>query len=170
MNMPSNEEATTYVDCDKRDTFGSFFDVGRLYERRGALTHPYSFSFARIFGGENTMLTIGQKMVDYRNDHNLTIGDMSRKLRISGQLLDILERGGVTHPNIVKRIQDVYEFTEDEVEMLLPKCRRPGDPEYDPEHYVVVPDEFVTKLLPKKEEIFDYVAEHNYQLSRRGKI
>ena len=116
------------------------------------------------------MLTIGQKMVDYRNAHNLTIEDMSRKLEISGQLLDILERGGVTHPNIVKRIQRVYGFEEDEVINLLPKCRRPGDPEFDPEHYVIVPDEFMTKLLPKKDEIFDYVAQHNYELSRKGKI
>lgn len=116
------------------------------------------------------MLPIGQKMVDYRNDHNITVPQMSRKLGISGQLLDILERGGVTHPNIVKRIQKVYGFTDDEVIMLLPKNRRPGHPEFDPDHYVLQADEFMSKLLPKKEEIFDYVAQHNYELSRKGKV
>ena len=43
MNMPSNKEATIHVDCDKRDTFGSFSDVGRLYDGRGVMTHPYFF-------------------------------------------------------------------------------------------------------------------------------
>ena len=47
MNMPSNEEATIHVDCDKRDTFGSFSDVGWLYDGRGVVTHPYSFFFCK---------------------------------------------------------------------------------------------------------------------------
>lgn len=115
-------------------------------------------------------MTAREKMIDYRNEHYVTLSKMARRLRISEKLLDIIERGGVTHPNIVQRIKEEYGFTETEANELLPPVRRPGHPDYDPERYVVAADPNKFGLMPKQDEIERYVTENNYRQSKKGRV
>lgn len=115
-------------------------------------------------------MTVREKMIDYRNEHYITLAKMANRLRISEELLDIIEGGGVTHPNIVERIMKEYELTSLEVNELLPTVRRPGHPDYDPNRYVVEVNPNNFGLMPKQDEIERYVVEHNCRQSRRGQV
>lgn len=79
---------------------------------------------------------VRSKMIDYRINNGYLIEDMARKCATSETVISILERGGVTHPNIVWRVQREYKLTDEEANQLLPKNYRPGTPDYDPNKFV----------------------------------
>lgn len=114
-------------------------------------------------------MTVREKMIDYRNEHYITLTKMARRLRISEELLDIIERGGVTHPNIVERIKTEYGFTEAEANELLPTIRRPGHPDYDPERFVVEINPNMLGVMPRQDDIERYVTENNYRQAKKGR-
>lgn len=60
---------------------------------------------------------------------------MSIRTGISEALLDLIENGGVTHPDIARRFVEAYEFPEDCIEELIPRNYRKGGGEYDPDRY-----------------------------------
>lgn len=60
---------------------------------------------------------------------------MSTRSGISESLLDLIESGGVTHPDIARRFVTAYEFPEDAIEELIPRNYRKGSDEYDPDRY-----------------------------------
>lgn len=99
------------------------------------------------------MLTTRQKMIDYRNEHYITLEKMSRRVHVSEGLLGNIEDGWVTHPNIVERIQREYGLTDIEAEELLPENRRPSSPNYEPCRFVVEPNVNDFCLLPRKEAV-----------------
>ena len=66
-----------------------------------------------------------QKMIKYRERMNLDYKYLGLQCNVSSGLLAMVERGHVTHPNIVKRIQKFYKLTDREAEELLPENRRP---------------------------------------------
>lgn len=70
-----------------------------------------------------------------RIDLGLTLRAAAKKLQISESLLDMIENGRVTHPNIAKRIQKLYKLTDEEYYQLIPENYRPGD-KYEPTKYV----------------------------------
>lgn len=60
---------------------------------------------------------------------------MSIRSGISEALLDLIENGGVTHPDIARRFVEAYEFPEDCIEELIPRNYRKSGGEYDPDRY-----------------------------------
>ena len=106
-------------------------------------------------------------MVQFREERKVTIKLMARRIGVPASVLAIVEGGGVTHPNFVKRIKKGYQLTEEEEEILLPECRRPSSPKYDPNRYVFEPPPFVVGVMPKKEEI-DYYITENYKFENPG--
>lgn len=68
---------------------------------------------------------------------------------ISERLIGMLEddAASVTHPNLARRIADVYGLTDKQYIGLLPENYRPG-PNYDPDRYVIATD---YSLYPKME-------------------
>lgn len=60
---------------------------------------------------------------------------MATRSGISESLLDLIENGGVTHPDIARRFVTAYEFPEDAIEELIPRNYRKGTDEYDPDRY-----------------------------------
>lgn len=85
-------------------------------------------------------------MHDFYESHYVTQKKAAYMIGISEWLLKEVEQGGVTHPNIVKRIQKFYSLDDDQAEELLPENRRPHNPKYDPDRYVDIRD-----LLDQKE-------------------
>ncbi len=112
-------------------------------------------------------MTVGEKMVQYREERKITLKLMGRRIGVPPSVLAIAEGGGVTHPNFVKRIRKGYELTDEEAEILLPECRRPSSPKYDPDHYVYEPKKLSIEALPKRDEIDYYLAE-NYKYEKPG--
>ena len=80
-------------------------------------------------------MTAREKMVDYRNARQLDPELIARKLDISPGLLEMIESGDVTHPNIALRIQEFYGLSETETEELMPRNHRKGDADYDPDKF-----------------------------------
>lgn len=93
-----------------------------------------------------------EKMIAYRKLHE-TIGTplnyISNKLKISPMLLDMVENGHVTHPKIARRMQELYDLTEEEYEELVPEIHRKSSPKYDPDHYKASADLY-SFAVPKK--------------------
>ena len=76
-------------------------------------------------------MDIRERMVAFRKIRGIEVYKVAEELGISSYLLDVIENGGVTHPNIVERIRRFYGFTQEEVEVLMPENRRPSSPNYD---------------------------------------
>lgn len=85
-------------------------------------------------------MTARERIIATRKKMKVTQKGMAKLLHISQWLLDTIESGGVTHPNIVKRIQDMCGLTNRQAEELLPLCRRPHGGSYDPDRYVSLCD------------------------------
>lgn len=64
--------------------------------------------------------------------------DTAKKCCVSEELYKRIEDGDVTHPNIVKRIQEVFKITDEQAEELLPENYRPSSPKYDPDRYKAI--------------------------------
>lgn len=77
-------------------------------------------------------MDVRKYMIDYRNDRQISRKAMADKLDISETLLAIVENGGVTVPGIAKRIGKYYKLTELQTEELMPECRRPHSPHFNP--------------------------------------
>ena len=80
-------------------------------------------------------MTAIEKMKKWREESGITLKQMSTRSGISESLLDLIENGGVTHPDIAKRFVKAYGFPEECVEELIPRNYRKGTDEYDPDRY-----------------------------------
>lgn len=106
----------------------------------------------------------------WRERMHASYQDISNMTGISPGLIGMVEHGDVTHPKIVEKIKDFFKLTDDEAEELLPKNRRPHDPEYDPDRYVALKDRNPEKIPPKKELVDTYINErHSEQIKRHEK-
>ena len=114
-------------------------------------------------------MTTHEKMVLFREERKITITLMARKIGVPPCILGIVENGGVTHPNFVEKIKAGYRLTDEEAEMLLPECRRPSSPKYDPNHFVYEPPQsFNIGVPPTREEIDEYLADrYCYETPRK---
>lgn len=94
---------------------------------------------------------------------NTTYDAISKKIGVSRGLIGMVEHGDVTHPKIVAKLQEFYGLTDLEAEELLPKNRRPHDPEYEPDKYVAEVDRNPQPpiMAPKQELVERYMTEHH---------
>lgn len=112
-------------------------------------------------------MDVRAKMVEWRKERGLELSDLSRRSGISAEILGMVERGGVTHPIIVERISKLYELSDEEGEMLMPKIYRSNDPEYEPDKFKVTPVPFSHSLPPNNRELVDvYICEHQDRQAR----
>ena len=77
-----------------------------------------------------------EKMREWREAMHASYDMISKKIGVSSGPIGMVENGCVTHPKIVEKLQNFYGLTDIEAEELLPKNRRPNDPDYDPDRYV----------------------------------
>ena len=77
-------------------------------------------------------------MANYRMFMDWLPKEAAKKCGISEELYKRIEGGDVTHPNIVKRIQEVFKLTDEQAEELLPENHRPSSPKYDPDRYKAI--------------------------------
>lgn len=105
------------------------------------------------------MMTTREKMIKWRESKRLSFNDISKLVGISGKLIAMIESGEVTHPKIVEKIKNFYEFSDNEVEELLPKNRRPSDPNYDPDKYVINISKLQAITMPKQDTIDKYLSD-----------
>lgn len=112
-------------------------------------------------------MDVREKMYEWRMKTGTTLRVISIMTGISETLLGMVETGEVTHPKIVEKIKKAYKLTDLEAEQLMPKIHRPHDPEYEPDKFKRPPELFKEKLLPKKEEIFEYISERQDTHVRR---
>lgn len=85
-------------------------------------------------------MTVREKMKQTRLDMHMTFKDMSRLSGASPLLLERIEEGFVTHPDIARRVGSAYGLTEQETEELMPEIHRRSSPNYDPNKYVLEPE------------------------------
>ena len=109
-------------------------------------------------------------MISWREKEGLTLKELSLRSGISSTLLSMIERGGVTHPDIARRVAKVYGLTEEQAYELMPKIHRPNDEKYDPKAYNI--EDQVNfkrfKIIPKQLDVTDiYIAEHQKELRRK---
>ena len=76
-----------------------------------------------------------KNMIDKREKEGLTLETMATRCGVGRHLLEIIENGGVTHPDIAKQIGEGYGLTEKEWTELIPPNRRKGDSQYDPDKF-----------------------------------
>ena len=84
------------------------------------------------------MISTRAYMAGLRHLLGWTPKDAAKKCCISKELYKRIEDGDVTHPNIVKRIQEVFKLTDAQAEELLPENHRPSSPKYDPDRYKAI--------------------------------
>ena len=112
-------------------------------------------------------MTAREKMIKFREDRQLDYKMLSDICGVGHDIIGMVEHGDVTHPLIVKKLQELYSLTDLEAEELLPKCRRPHDPEYEPDKYVVRndipknPRPLKNNVNRKDRTVVEYVAEKN---------
>lgn len=113
-------------------------------------------------------MDVREKMEAWRKDHGYSIEFLSKKSGISQSLLAMVEGGQVTHPSIAQRIGELYQLEAEEIYELMPKNRRPNDPEYDPDKYA--PPEDVGKkfgiVREKFDEVENYISDHQAKAKR----
>lgn len=106
-------------------------------------------------------MTVRDKMREFRKERQLTLRIMSDRSGVSETLLGMVENGNVTHPKIVKQIQDAYQLSDLEAEELMPKNYRPRGGDYDPDRYKPPELSFTDKVMPARKELIDvYIEEH----------
>lgn len=112
-------------------------------------------------------MDVREKMIKWREDRNLPLSVISKNCGVSSAVLGVVERGGVTHPNFVKKIQELYKLTDDEADQLMPECHRKSSPNYDPEQYKVHEVSFAHSLPPLQSDVMSiYVREHSDRIAR----
>ena len=105
------------------------------------------------------MMGTREKMIKWRVSKSLSFNDISKLIGISGKLIAMIESGEVTHPKIVEKIKNFYDFSDNDVEELLPKNRRPSDPNYDPDKYVINISKLQAITMPKQDTIDKYLSD-----------
>lgn len=75
------------------------------------------------------------EMIAWREGLGLTLKDLSKRSGVSIGLLELIENGGVTHPDIAARICEVYELPQEYAQEFIPKHRRQNTEDYDPDKY-----------------------------------
>ena len=116
------------------------------------------------------ILSIQDEMISWREKEGLTLKELSLRSGISSTLLGMIERGGVTHPDIARKVAEAYGLTEEQAYELMPKIHRPNDEKYDPKAYNIEDqvDFRKFKIIPKQLDVTDiYIAEHQKELRRR---
>jgi transcriptional regulator with XRE-family HTH domain len=111
-----------------------------------------------------------EKMKQWRETYGIDYSYLSKITGISSGLIGMVEHGDVTHPKIVGRLQEFFKLTDDEAEELLPKNRRPHDPEYEPDKYVAEVDR-QPPIVAQKQTLYErYMTEHyNEQVRSHAK-
>lgn len=113
-------------------------------------------------------MTTREKMVALREENGLTPKQMGEKCGVSEVLIKMVEHGEVTHPLIAKKLQKVYKLTNEETMELIPKIHRKGDPEYEPDKFVVPERKAPVTPMALKKDIFEvYVGEHQDRMARQ---
>lgn len=98
-------------------------------------------------------------MIEYREKRSLSYDDLSSRCGVSSGLIAMVERGHVTHPNIVKKLKKLYNLTDIEAEELLPENRRKHGDCYDPDLYVHDVDRNIALNSDRpKEKDIEYAA------------
>lgn len=96
---------------------------------------------------------------------------MSTRSGISESLLDLLESGGVTHPDIAKRFVTAYGFPEECIDELIPRNYRKGTEEYNPDRYRIMENVDGKGMIifrnKKLTEADIYVAEHQKEMQKK---
>lgn len=113
-------------------------------------------------------MSAAEKITEFRKSKQIDLYRLGRICGVGGPVLAILEDGGVTHPNIVKKVQSFFKLTDEEAELILPKNRRPHDPEYDPDKFVDPRDIYNRERIPTKIPEYDieyasYVHDQQYR-------
>lgn len=107
-------------------------------------------------------MTAREKMVAWRTERRLDLEPVANALDISPGLLDMIETGDVTHPNIARRIQELMKFTDEETEELMPEIHRKSSDKYEPDKFVHREPEDFDLTKKKKEDIYyHYLHEHS---------
>lgn len=108
-----------------------------------------------------------EKIIDKRTKFGITLKQVAKRIGVSEALLSMVEAGHVTHPKIARKIGQYYKLTELETEELMPKCRRPHDPAYDPTLEEPQHGELERPIPVKKDIVDTYIAEHQDRLARQ---
>ena len=77
-----------------------------------------------------------EKMIAYREKRGYTINEMSAKCKCSVKLLEIVEHGGITHPDIAADIARAYKLSVKDYNTLVSEKNRVDkipDPKPEPE-------------------------------------
>lgn len=106
-------------------------------------------------------MDVREKMRKWREEFGITLEMISKRCGVSVHLLGMVEDGEVTHPDLVKKIQDAYGLTDLESEELMPENHRPHSPNYDPDKYVIHVSTATERLLPKQSVIDRYLTERH---------
>lgn len=85
-------------------------------------------------------MTTRDKMMDFRLKNNKSLSEMSIETGVSTTLLDMIEKGYVTHPKIAEKLGEAYGLTKEETEDLMPENQRSSHPKYDPNKYKAIED------------------------------
>lgn len=67
---------------------------------------------------------LNKYMIDFRESHCATVLDMAKMADCSTELLEIVEYGGKTHPNIAARIADAYYMDVSEYNNLVDEVHK----------------------------------------------
>ncbi len=118
-------------------------------------------------------MTTIEQMKTWRENNSISLKEMALRSGISESLLDLIEHGGVTHPDIARRFVEAYGFPEECIEELIPRNYRKGGDEYDPDRYrrmENVDGKNTFRIIHKNfEEVDIYIAEHRKELQRRNR-
>ena len=115
-------------------------------------------------------MDVRQKMIDWRKKHDLTLEHISRASGVSKNLLELVENGSVTHPDIARQIGEAYCLSEDDILELMPKNRRSGREGYDPDKYKLPPSHNGKrmKIVSNPVSVIDlYARENSTRIERR---
>lgn len=107
-------------------------------------------------------MTTREKMVAWRKERKLDLEPVAYAIDISPGLLDMIETGDVTHPNIARRIQELMKFTDEETEELMPEIHRKSSDKYEPDKFAYREPDDLDLSRKKKEDIYyHYLHEHS---------
>ena len=101
-------------------------------------------------------MDVRERMHSWRVENDKTLESLSVETGVSSTLLAMIENGGVTHPEIAKRIAKAYGLTKEETLELIPKERGK-------------PHELITKIIISPRQIdegYIYIAEHQKKMRR----
>lgn len=102
------------------------------------------------------------KMLDFRKITGLPISVIAKRAGVSASVISVVEKGGVTHPKLAKKIQLYYGLTDEEYLEIVPENHRDGDPN----RFKEATPKFNGMIEPRSVEIRSYI---NSRLNYGGK-